>query len=204
EIMIKNIVFDLGGVIADFNPECRLAFHFEQKDRKIIYDNVYGSNEWVEMDKGTISLEETYEKMCSKLPNKFHEKVRHIIYDHTTEMPPIDEMYDVVKSLKENGYKIYLLSNCPDWFDDFKNSVPALGFFDGFIISAWYNQIKPEKDIYLTLLEKFGLKAEECFFIDDSAKNIKTADELGMKSFCFAERDFDALKKAMIENNIII
>ena len=112
-------------------------------------------------------------------------------------MPPIAEMYPVVKALKENGYKIYLLSNCPDWFDDFKKSVPAFAFFDGFIISAYYNEIKPEEKIYKALFNEFSLNPEECFFIDDMQANIDTANRLGMKTHCFANRDFEKLKQGM-------
>lgn len=202
--MIKNIVFDLGGVLVDFNPQKRLAYHFEEKYHDLIFQNVYNSAEWKAMDKGTLTLEEAYEAMCSRLPSEFHEKVRCIVFNHEDEMPPIDEMYPIVRSLKENGYNLYLLSNCPDWFDSYKKSVPACDFFDGFIISACYNQSKPDKDIYYTLFNEFNLKADECFFIDDSKANTDAAENIGMKSFCFVQRDFEKLKTEMRKNNINI
>ena len=202
--MIKNIVFDMGGVLIDFNPARSLSKHFAPEYRELVNQNVYLSPEWQLMDKGTYSVEDALKKMCSRLPGSLHSEVRKMVLDREAEMPPIDEMFPIVKRLKENGYRIYLLSNCPDWFNDFKKSVPALTYFDGFIISAFYNEVKPGEEIYKTLFREFSLAPNECFFIDDMPNNIETAERLGMKAYCFADRDFKKLKEAMQKNNINI
>lgn len=202
--MIKNIVFDMGGVIIDFNPERSLKNHFAPEYRDAVRESVFLSPEWKKMDKGEISVEQAIEIMTSRLPQDLHTEVRKTVLEREAEMPPIDEMYPIVSSLKENGYGIYLLSNCPDWFDDFKKSVPAFTFFDGFIISADYNEIKPNERLYRILFEKYSLKPEECFFIDDMQANIDTAVRLGMTAHCFADRDFERLKNVMRKNKINI
>jgi putative hydrolase of the HAD superfamily len=142
--------------------------------------------------------------MTKRLPEELHAEVRKMVLERETEMPAIAEMYPVVEALKQNGYGIYLLSNCPDWFDEFKKSVPAFAFFDGFIISAYYNEIKPDEKLYKILFEKFSLKPEECFFIDDMQANIDTARHLGMTAHCFADRNFERLKAVMKQNEINI
>ncbi len=193
---IKNIVFDMGGVLVDFDAKRSLTTHFDPKYHEIINEKTFASPEWRLMDKGDYEVEEAISIMCKDLPYELHGEVRKMILDHEGEMPPIKEMYPIVKSLKENGYNIYLLSNCPGWFDDFKKSVPVFDFFDGFIISAKYNLIKPEKEIYEVLFSEFSLAPEECFFIDDSPANIATARELGMYGHCFNDKDTDKLTAA--------
>lgn len=193
---ITTIVFDMGGVLVDFDAKRSLATHFAPEYHELINEKTFASHTWKLMDKGDFEVEEAIEIMCREIPVELHKEVSKMILDHEGEMPPIKEMYPIVKSLKENGYNIYLLSNCPGWFDDFKKSVPAFDFFDGFIISAKYNLIKPEKEIYEVLFREFSLAPEECFFIDDSPANIATARELGMYGHCFNDKDTDKLTAA--------
>lgn len=194
---ITTIVFDMGGVLIDFDAKRSLTTHFDPKYHNLINEKTFASKEWKLMDKGDYEVEEAIEIMCRDLPAELHDEVSKMILDHEGEMPPIKEMYPIVKALHEKGYKIYLLSNCPLWFDDFKKSVPAFDFFDGFIISARYNLIKPEKEIYHVLFNEFALEPSECFFIDDSPANIETAIELGMVGHCFADRSIDKLIAAL-------
>ena len=201
---IKNIVFDMGGVLVDFDAKRSLATHFDPKYHDVINEKTFASETWKLMDKGDYEVEEAIGIMCRDLPRELHDEIRTMILDHEGEMPPIKEMYTIVKSLKENGYNIYLLSNCPGWFEDFKKSVPAFDFFDGFIISAKYNLIKPEKEIYEVLFREFSLVPEECFFIDDSPANIETAKNLGMHGHCFNDKDTNKLIASFKNSGISI
>ncbi len=201
---IENIVFDLGGVLYDFNPARMLRDHFDEKYHSLINEKIFASEEWKLMDKGVYGVDEALDLMCRDLPDEFHPEIKKMILERDIEMPPIPEMHAVAKALKENGYNIYLLSNCPTWFSDFRKNKPVFDFFDGFIISAEYNLIKPEKEIYRTLFKKFSLKPSECFFIDDSPANIETALNLGMFGHCFADRSVDSLKIALKNADIKI
>lgn len=201
---ITTIVFDMGGVLVDFDAKRSLSTHFAQEYHALINEKTFASPEWKLMDKGDYEVEEAIEIMCRDLPVEFHDEVKKMILDHEGEMPPIEEMYSIVKTLKENGYKIYLLSNCPSWFDEFKKSVPAFEFFDGFIISAKYNLIKPGKEIFNVLFKEFSLNAEECFFIDDSPANVATANEIGMTAHCFSKHEISKLIDALHNADITV
>lgn len=194
---VTTIVFDMGGVLVDFDAKRSLSTHFDEKYHSLINEKTFASETWKLMDKGTYSVEEAIRIMCRDLPEELHSEVSRMILDHEGEMPPIEPMYEVVKTLKNNGYRILLLSNCPGWFDEFKKSVPAFEFFDGFIVSAWYNLIKPGEEIFRVLFDKFSLNADECFFIDDSPANIRTALSLGMKAHCFTDKNTDELIAAL-------
>jgi len=119
-------------------------------------------------------------------------------------MPPKPGMEQLVRELKGAGYGIYLLSNTSRDFYGFKDSVPAFEPFDGFVISADHYVIKPDPSIYEILFARFGLRAEECFFIDDSPANVETGAALGMKTHCFADGDVFQLKQAMRSSRIDI
>ncbi len=201
---ITTIVFDMGGVLVDFDAKRSLTTHFEPRYHDLINEKTFASETWKLMDKGDFEVEEAIEIMCREIPTELHKEVSRMILDHEGEMPPIEEMYSIVKTLKENGYKIYLLSNCPSWFDEFKKSVPAFEFFDGFIISAKYNLIKPSKEIFDVLFDEFSLKAEECFFIDDSPANVATANEIGMTAHCFSKHEISKLIDALRNADITV
>ena len=194
---ITTIVFDMGGVLVDFDAKRSLTTHFAPGYHELINEKTFASETWKLMDKGDFEVGEAIEIMCREIPAELHDEVSRMILDHEGEMPPIEEMYSIVKTLKENGYKIYLLSNCPSWFDEFKKSVPAFEFFDGFIVSARYNLIKPGKEIFNVLFKEFSLNAEECFFIDDSPANVATANEIGMTAHCFSKHEISKLIDAL-------
>lgn len=201
---VKNIIFDMGGVLVDFNPDRMLKRHFPEELHETVRKETFLSPEWREMDRGTYTVEEAVEIMCARLPEELRSEAAKMILDHDAEMPPIDEMYPVVEALHNSGYLIYLLSNCPMWLYEYKNHIPVFRFFDGYVVSAEYKQIKPDEDIYRTLFGKFSLEPSECFFVDDSKPNVETALRLGMKAHCFADRDIRKLKTALSDEGIII
>ena len=85
------------------------------------------------------------------------------------------------------NYKVYLLSNASCRQHDYWPRVPAAALFDGKLVSCDVKLIKPMPEIYLCLYQKFGLKADECFFIDDNTVNVEAAIYTGMHAVVFFE-----------------
>ena len=179
--MIKNVVFDMGGVLIRFDAEHYTArFVPDPADYELMRRELFRSIEWVWMDRGTITDDEVVAAVCARLPERLHQAVRDILDNWHQDIPPLDGVYDLVKELKGKGYRIYLLSNTCTRFHEFRKNIPALEFFDGEFVSCDFHFVKPEPGIYLRFLEYFHLRPEECVFIDDDPRNIEGAVRCGM------------------------
>lgn len=180
--MIHNIVFDMGGVLIDFDVQRYTArFVPNPEDYELMRRELFRSVEWVKMDRGTITDEEVIAAVCARLPERLHQAVREILDNWHQDIPPLNGVYELVRELKEEaGYSIYLLSNTCTRFHTFRQNIPALRFFDGEFVSCDFHLVKPEPGIYLRFLEYFHLRPEECVFIDDDPRNIEGAIRCGM------------------------
>ena len=184
--MIKNIVFDMGGVLLDYNPP-RFISHLttDEADAALLMREVFNSVEWFRLDHGTIGQAEAAEAMRGRLPARLHDAVERLIEWWKLEVRPVEGMAELAAELKELGYGIYLLSNAtvrhPEYFD----RLPSAQYFDGRFVSAFYKMLKPQYEIYEAMLKEFGLKAEECFFVDDSVANVEGAYCAGIAGMVF-------------------
>lgn len=184
--MIKNVVFDMGGVLIDFDAQRYITrFVPDPGDYEPIRRELFRSLEWVWTDRGTITDEEMVEAVCARLPERLHPVVWDIVDNWHRDIPPLEGVYELVEELKGKGYRIYLLSNTCTRFHDFRKNIPALKFFDGEFVSCDAHLVKPEPGIYLRFLEQFRLRPEECVFIDDDPRNIEAAVRCGMGGVIF-------------------
>lgn len=184
--MIKNVVFDMGGVLINFDAARYTArFVPDPQDYELIRRELFRSVEWIQMDRGAISDEEAVASVCARLPERLHQAVRDILDNWHQDIPPLDGVYDLVKELQEKGYGIYLLSNTSARFHSFRKNIPALQFFDGEFISADHHMVKPEPRIYQQFLAKFALEGQECVFIDDVPHNVEAAILCGLNGIVY-------------------
>lgn len=202
--MIKNIIFDMGGVLIDYNPEKTLYGMFDRETADILLKEIFRNQVWSDKDRGIIFPDEIMAQKKDAVPAEVYEKTAEMVNNFYPYMPPFEKMYDLVKQLKDNGYGIYLLSNASSDFHVRREGIPALSLFDGVLISADYKLLKPEKEIYLALFEKFSLNPEECYFIDDVQKNIDGARAAGMDGHCYYHGDVEILKEALKEKGVRI
>ena len=185
--MIKNIVFDMGGVLIHFKPAALLAhFDISPADRDLMLKEAFGSVAWIQLDRGTISAEEALEAMQANLPERLHPVAEELVNGWwKLELRPMEGMEQLLGELKELGYGIYLLSNATVRQPEYFPLIPGSQYFDGQIISAQWKLLKPQHEIYETLLREYGLRAEECFFVDVLNINIEGALCAGMSGTVF-------------------
>ena len=180
--MVKNLIFDLGNVLISFKPsEYFDKNNYPETIKTTILSDIFGSQEWLMLDKGEITTLEAIDSIAKKSSlNK--KEIDHIFNLRTDLMFPLDQNVRLLPELKKRGFRLYYLSNFPlDIFDEIKDGYYFFKYFDGGLISAEVKSSKPDDPIYKTLLEKYSLIPGECLFVDDLEINVKTAEAIGMK-----------------------
>lgn len=194
--MIRNIIFDMGNVLRDFAPiRCILPF-VQGEDAYLIREEMFGKEEWRLLDSGDITYKEAVDRCKRRLPARLHGALDEIIAHWHEHMPEDVEMAELAKTLKQNGYRLYLLSNASVRFAEYKDSFEALRNFDGAIVSAFYQCVKPDERIYRILFDTYKLDPKECFFIDDNPDNVDAGRRLGMEGHVFTG-DKAALRESL-------
>lgn len=184
--MIRNIVFDMGQVLLRFDRDyfiTRLGIEGEDKD--LLKREVFLSLEWARMDRGSMTDAEAAVSVCKRLPERLHDAATKLVQMWDRPILPIPGMYELIEELRGKGYGIYLLSNASLRQHDYWPRVEASRFFDGTLISSDEKVVKPQPEIYRLLLQRFDLKAEECFFVDDVPANIEGAFYCGIPGAVF-------------------
>ena len=202
--VIRNIVFDMGQVLIWWTPALMTAhIPLGDEDRALLIREVFGNVEWVRLDRGTLTGEEAAEKICARLPERLHVHAHFLVKEWwSLELKPVAGMAAVVRDLKEAGYGIYLLSNANIQLRENFHRIPGAEYFDGLLVSSEEKMIKPHREIYGRLFERFSLVPEECFFIDDAPANIEGALMAGMPGAVFCG-DTARLRRELQEQGIL-
>ena len=179
--MYKSIVFDLGGVMIDFDPRGYLVDRLcNAETEEEVYDLTFGSEEWKLLDAGLISRFDGNHRMLEKARAAGRAfEVQGVLDDWMSMLRPRRRMQTLVAQLKQRGYCVYYLSNIPEDVLDLLMHRDFEGLFDGGVASCEVKINKPDPRIYQALLDKYHLRADECIFIDDRADNLVAASALG-------------------------
>ena len=191
----KNIIFDFGNVIGRFNGRYILQ-HFcsSEEDYQILAGSIF--SRWPDLDKGTLDYELNIETVASEVPARLEENVRTFFRDWPVYVDLLPQTVDFIRELRQTDAKIYLLSNASTYFAEWFSDREPIKDFDGIVFSAPLKMAKPEPEIYQYLFNRFDLRPEDCFFIDDLEENIKTGKSLGMDGIVFTG-DIDAVKNSI-------
>lgn len=196
---MKNIVFDLGGVLLNFSPEYIVSLFCEREEDKRLLLSAIFEDEWDRYDAGLISHEEKKARAIKQLPPALHESAEDIMEKWVFHLTEINGMRELLLDLKREGYSLFLLSNAPSYFSENSGFYSIMRCFDGRIFSGDIKTAKPGAEIFECAVKRFQIKPEESLFVDDRADNVATAKSLGFDGYVFDKDDF-ALAK-YIRNN---
>lgn len=197
---IKNIIFDFGGVLVDWNPRYLYKQHFEDENEMDFFLKNICTNDWnLEQDRGR-PFAEAVQTLQEQFP-EYHKQIG--LFDEnwgTMIRSDIPGTVEILNQLSKT-HKIYGLTNWSaekiniayERFDFFSK-------FDGIVVSGEEKMIKPDHRIYELLLQRFGIKAEESLFIDDNPDNVEAARAVGIHAVQFV--DPQSLKEALSAFNI--
>lgn len=194
--MVKNIVFDIGDVILNFDFNRVVdKYTSDPQDKEFILNNILNTKDWqgfTLIDKGYLTIDEAITIVLKNTNHKKDELItkvfkHYFLYSHFNE-----QVLDLIKRLKTR-YKIYLLSNINEYTFNFIKDSGLFERVDGYILSFQVHQVKPEEEIYKNLIHKYNIKAYESLFIDDTQDNIKTAKNLGFEAIHVLPNNYEDL-----------
>jgi len=200
---INNIIFDLGGVLIDWNPDYMYKKIIQDENqRKWFLENICTSD-WNEAQDGGRSIEEANELLIQSFPE--YKDLILAYYARWEEMlnGPIVGTVEIFRSLKtQNKHGIYALTNwSAETFPRALELFDFLHWFDGRVVSGEEKTRKPFKEIYDIILTRFNLDPSSTLFIDDNLRNINAAKELGIVSIHFQSPE--QLRNTLKEKNIL-
>ncbi len=200
---IHAILFDLGGVLIDWNPRYVYRHIFKTETETEWFLQHICSHDWNEQQDAGRPLAEATEELVVKHP-QWENEIR-AYYTRWPEMlgGPIPETVDIFKRLKDRKlYKFYALTNwSAETFPVALDRYDFLHWFDGILVSGAEGVRKPFPPYYALALQRFGLDPSEAIFIDDNLRNVEGARAAGIKTIHF--QSAVQLEKALQTENII-
>ena len=201
---INTIIFDLGGVLIDWNPEYVFldAFNDDRQKMQWFFNNICTSD-WNENQDAGYPLAQATKDLVEKFPE--HEYYIKMFYGKWENMlgGPIDGTVKVLENLiKTEKYKLVALTNWShETFPIAQKRFEFLKWFEGIVVSGDEKTRKPFKDIYHITLNRFNITPEKSLFIDDNLRNVEAANALGINGIHFetSEKLIQQLKEYNIQ-----
>ena len=188
--MIRNIIFDFGAVLLDWDPRHLYVPYFGDAAKAEWFLTEICPYSWnTEADAGRLTAEMTEERVA--LFPEWEKEIR-MYYGRWIEMMggQVPGMEALVRDLKERGYGLYGLTNWSrETFPLVRDRYPVLGLLDGMVVSGEEMTAKPGPGLYRILLERYGLRADECLFIDDNPVNIAGGEAVGIRGLVFHDAE---------------
>ena len=181
--MKKTVIFDLGGVLIDWDPRYMYTSIFETRDAMEYFLATVCTSDWNEEQDGGRPIEEANKVLIEQFPEYTNEILA--FYGRWEEMlnGVFEDTVDILRKICDQHPKVYALTNwSAETFPVALSKYDFLSWFEGILVSGRENLKKPDPRIYKLILSKFDLNADECLFIDDNLRNVKAAIQTGIES----------------------
>ena len=184
--ILKNLVFDMGNVLIEWNSEKILqAITDDKKLQNLLRKEVFETGLWVQTDEGVKTREEMIEIVSDKIGEEYRNEITQLSRYWYKYVDVYTKVQDRIIELSKNGYNIYILSNTAYTFYDLvkEGYLPVTSIAKGIVLSCEERVLKPNEKIYNILLERYNLDPHNTMFFDDLPENIWGAARCGINGF---------------------
>ncbi|MCI0430556.1 MAG: HAD family phosphatase [Rhodospirillales bacterium] len=188
--MPRTVVFDLGNVLVRWNPRLLYEQLITDADELEQFFDTVITHDWIRAQDAGRPFDEGIAVLTAQFPH-YESEIR-AFRERWEEMVPgaIDGTVEILAELRERQTPLYALTNWShETFPIARPRFPFFDWFDGIVVSGEIGMVKPDARIYRHLLGRFGLTADDCVFIDDSAANVAGAEAVGITGLHFQSPD---------------
>ena len=202
--MAKSIVFDIGGVVVNFDPKGWLAEHFPNGDAaEKLLAAVFKSPEWDAFDRGNMAFTGAAEVFLRRGEEMgLADEMRAVVDAAFDLLSTREGMAAMMDALAAKGVDMYYLSNVSPEVKEMLQQRPFWQLFTGGIASSDVDMMKPEPEFFSLLLERYGLAAADCLFFDDTLENVRAACALGLDGHHFTGDE--GFRAVLAQNGIVL
>jgi 2-haloacid dehalogenase len=199
---VTTVVFDIGNVLIEWDPRHLYRRIFATSEEMERFLATVCTSAWnLDLDRGK-SFSEGVAELVDRFPH--HEEAIRAFDLRWDEMVPglVEGTLALMGRLEARGVPLYAITNfSAEKFEVARRRFPFLDRFRGVVVSAHERRVKPDRRIFEILLERYGLRAEECLFIDDSAANVAGARAVGMSAHHF--KNATGLEKTLADHGLL-
>lgn len=196
--MITNIIFDVGKVLVSYEPDAYMEqLGYDRTVRNAINQAMFRNPLWEKADQGIYTSDEFLQRFIANAPD-YERQIRELYRTIGNTIALFPYTMDWLKSLKERGYHLYILSNYSEnMYEQTKQKMQFLSLVDGAVFSYTCKRVKPDAAIYEHLMKQFRLNASESVFLDDRPENTEAARRCGIHAIEFT--DYEHARAALDE-----
>ena len=185
-MLLLNVVFDLGGVVLNWQPREVVQRVFEDpKIQQLVSAQIIGHDDWVELDRGTLTADQAIGRGAERT-GLLRADISRLFHEVPRSLTPIHETLELIRRVRDNGNRLFVLSNMHSATIAYlEEKHDFWDMFDGIVVSCRIRKVKPELEIYEYLLREYQLEATDTVFIDDLNENLEAASVAGIQTIRF-------------------